>query len=233
MTWHGTHIDGTPTLAPFVGGRLRRGRVRVTIAIHNSTGTDRKYMLHDGIKGRATRTLDPQEVPLAAVRFRFTVIAHDIHNTLQIRWHGVFGDITCPGFPRSCHGLLAHNRLFANGATVVEACKLSKAVGMDGMSARQILGRLATAEHIFTADWAVVFILVLEALVRLEDRDGDAHAAFVTMAEGFHATYTAESALYTVKRFLGLQRMTIQQLAKIPCMSQARQSFFRSNATYH
>ena len=137
--------------------------------------------------------------------FDFAIVAHDIHNPLQIRRHGVFRDITSPGFPSSCHRLLTNNSLFTNGATVVKARKFSKAVGVNGVSAGQILRRLATAEHVFTANWTIVFILVLEALVRLKDRDGNAHAALVAVAEGFDTAHTAESTLHTMKGLFGLQ----------------------------
>eukprot|EP00977_Amphora_coffeiformis_P029834 scaffold42983_cov176-Amphora_coffeaeformis.AAC.5 len=78
-------------------------------------------------------------------------------------------------------------------------------MGVNGVSTGQILRRLATTEHVFTTNGAIVLILVLETLVRLKNRDGDAHAALVAVAEGFHATYTAESTLYAMKRFFGLQ----------------------------
>ena len=103
--------------------------------------------------------------------------------------------------------MLTNDRLFANGASIVKTGQFTKAMGVNGVSARQILGRLATAKHVFAANGAVVFVLVLEALVRLKDRDGNAHAAFIAVAKGFNSTHTAKTTLYAMKRFLGLFRV--------------------------
>ena len=77
-------------------------------------------------------------------------------------------------------------------------------MSVDGMTTREILGRLPRRKHIFTADGAIVFVLVLEALVCIEDTDRDAHTAFITMAKGFHASHTAETTAVTMKGFLAL-----------------------------
>lgn len=117
----------------------------------------------------------------------------------------MLGNITSSCFPGRCHGLLTHNCLLANGATVVEACELAKAVCVNGVSTGQILRRLATAKHVFATNGTVVLVLVLEALVRLKDRDGYAHATLVAVAKSFHSTHTAETTLYTMEGFFGLE----------------------------
>jgi hypothetical protein len=55
------------------------------------------------------------------------------------------------------------------------------------------------------ADGAIVLILVLEALVVVKDCDGNAHAAFVAVAERLYTTDAAKSTLDTMKGFLGLR----------------------------
>jgi hypothetical protein len=123
------------------------------------------------IEGRANRALNTQKMPLPTMRFSFTVVAHDIHNTLQIGWHGMFRYIPCPSLPGRCHALLTHDCLLANGATVVKAGQFAKTVGVNGVTARQILRRLTGREHVFATDGAVVLVLVLEALVSVKDTD--------------------------------------------------------------
>lgn len=77
-------------------------------------------------------------------------------------------------------------------------------MGVDGVAAGEILGRLSRRKHIFTADGTIVFVLVLEALVCIEDTDRDAHTAFIAMAESFYASHTAETTAVTMKGFLAL-----------------------------
>ena len=133
------------------------------------------------------------------MRFCLAIVAHDIDNTLQIRGHGMFRNISGTGFPRGGHTLLADHSLFANGTAVIKARKFAEAMRVDGVSAGQILWRLARTEHIFSADWAVVLVLVLEALVGIEYANRNAHAAFVAVTEGFDTTDTAKSTLITVE----------------------------------
>ena len=194
------------SLSSVVGRRLGRGRIGVVAAvvIHNGIGPHLNYLFYHRIEGRTARALNPEKVPLSSMRLGFTIVAHDIDNSLKIGWHGVFGDIPGSCLPGRCHGLLTNNRLFANGASVIEPRQLPKAMSVNGVSTRQILGRLATAEHVFTAYGAVVFILVLEALMRLKDRDRDAHAAFVAMAKRLDPSHTAKATLHAVKRLFGL-----------------------------
>lgn len=120
-------------------------------------------------------------------------------------------NVSRPGFPRGCHGLLRYHRLFADGTTVVEPCQLSKAVRMNGVSTRQVLRRLPGGEHIFPTDWTVVLIFVLETLVGVEDADGNAHATFITVPKGIRATDTTKAAFDAMEWFLGLQdkKMTV------------------------
>jgi hypothetical protein len=103
-------------------------------------------------------------VPLPTNAFGLTVIADDINNTLQISRHGVFHNISRPSFPGRCHALLGHHRLFTNRAAIIEAGEFAKAVRVNGVTAWQILRRLAGSEHIFAADWTIILVLVLEAV---------------------------------------------------------------------
>ena len=48
----------------------------------------------------------------------------------------------------------------------------------------------------------VVLVLVSEALVRVKDGDGDAHAALVAVPEGLDATDTTEAAQIAMERLL-------------------------------
>lgn len=109
--------------------------------------------------------LNAEKVPLPARALRLAVVAHNINHALQILRHGVLRNVPRAGFPRRRHALLAHDRFLANRAAVVESCEFSKAVRVNRVAAGQILGRLARGEHVFAADWTVVLVLVLEALV--------------------------------------------------------------------
>lgn len=55
--------------------------------------------------------------------------------------------------------------------------------------------------HVFAADWATVFIFVFEAAVGVIERDGNAHAAFVTVSEILMASYAADAAFVAVEGF--------------------------------
>jgi hypothetical protein len=83
--------------------------------------------------------LDTQEMPVSSWRLDLTIIAHDIDHSLQIRRHGLFGNVPRSGLPGSRHGLLRNNSLLADGAAIIEASKLAEAMSVDGMTAWQIL----------------------------------------------------------------------------------------------
>jgi hypothetical protein len=74
---------------------------------------------------------------------------------------------------------------------------------MNGMPTGQILGRLTRGKHVFTADRAIVFVLVLEAVVCIEYTDRDAHAALLAMPKGFDTAHATEAALNAMKGFFG------------------------------
>ena len=69
--------------------------------------------------------------------------------------------------------------------------------------------RLTRRKHVFAAHGTVVLVFVLEALVGVEDRDRDAHAALTAVSKGLDASDTTESTLDAVKGFLGLSWMII------------------------
>ena len=158
-------------------------------------------MFHHGVERAALWALDAKKVPLQIVCFRFTVITHNIDRSLQIRRHGVFGNVPRSRFPGSGHTLLADNRLFANGASIVKAGKFSEAVRVDSMAAREVLRRLSRRKHVFAADGAVVLVLVLKALVCFKDRRRYAHAALAAVTERLHPTHSTKSTLVAMKRF--------------------------------
>jgi hypothetical protein len=54
----------------------------------------------------------------------------------------VLRNVPSAGFPGGCHTLLAHDCLFTDRATVVESREFPETVGVNGVSARQVLWRL-------------------------------------------------------------------------------------------
>jgi hypothetical protein len=116
----------------------------------------------------------------------------------------VFGNVARSRFPRGGHALLTDDSLFANGAAVIKAGEFPETVGVNGVSAGQVLWALARREHVFATDGATVFVLVLEALVRVKDSGRNAHTTFVAVAEGFHAADAAKAAEVAMKRLFGL-----------------------------
>ena len=158
------------------------------------------------IERAALRALNAKEMPLQTSTFHFTVIAHDIHDALQVRGHGVFGNIAGPCFPGRGHALLTDDGFLTNGTAIIKTSEFTKAMRVNGMTARQVLGRLTRGEHIFSADGTIVFVFVFEALMRLKDGDGNAHAAFIAVSKGFYSTDPTKSTLYTMKRLFGLEK---------------------------
>lgn len=156
-------------------------------------------LFHDCVERVASRALNTQKVPLPAVTFALTIVAHNVHHALQIGRHGMLGNVPSPGFPSRCHALLTDDRLLADGAPIIKAGKFSETVRMNGVSAGQILRRLARREHVFAAYRTVVLVLVLEALMRTVDADRDAHAALIAMPKGLHSTHPAKATLRTMK----------------------------------
>jgi hypothetical protein len=70
------------------------------------------------------------------------------------------------------------------------------------MATGQILRCLAAAEHVFAADRAVIFVLVVHAIVNSINRIGNAHATRIAMVEVFTSTDTAKSTFLAMKRLL-------------------------------
>ena len=82
------------------------------------------------------RALNAKEVPLQAGAFRFAIVAHDINDALQVRGHGVFGNIAGPGLPRRGHTLLTDDRFLTNRTAVIKARQFTEAMGVNGVTAR-------------------------------------------------------------------------------------------------
>jgi hypothetical protein len=159
-------------------------------------------LLYDGIEGIAAGALNPQKVPYQSWTLGFAVITHNVNDTLQIRWHGMFRNISSACFPGCRHALLRHHGLFTDGASVVKSGQFTEAMGMNCMSTGQILRRLPGGEHIFPANGTIVLVLVLETLMRVENTHRDTHATFIAVAECFHSSHTAESTAVAMEGFL-------------------------------
>jgi hypothetical protein len=172
-------------------------------------------LLDDRIERVTIRTLDTKEMPLPPGTFGFAIIAHDIHNPLQVGGHGMLRNVPSTGFPGRRHTLLTHDSLFTDRATVVESCEFPETVGVNGVSARQVLWRLTRGEHVLAADRTVVLVLVLEALMGVKDADRNAHATLLAVAKGFHTPNAAKSTLNTMKGLLGLRSRENNEKEKV------------------
>ena len=86
---------------------------------------------------------------------------------------------------------------------------------VNGVTAWQILWRLARGKHIFAADRTVVLVLVLEAVVAMEDIDADTHATFPAMSEGLYATNSAETTFIAMEGFLGFSHPQVANIAVV------------------
>ena len=104
--------------------------------------TRANHLFHHSIERGALGALHTEKVPVPVSALCLAIVAHDIHHPLQVRRHGLFGNVTRTGLPRCCHALLGHDSLFANGAPVVKAGELAEAVGVNGMAAWQVLRTL-------------------------------------------------------------------------------------------
>mmetsp|Transcript_2534 Transcript_2534/g.6848 ORF Transcript_2534/g.6848 Transcript_2534/m.6848 type:complete len:224 (+) Transcript_2534:1063-1734(+) len=179
-----------------------------------AASASRCLILHR-IERTAVGALRSQEVPILPQTLRLTIVADDVHHPLQIGWHGMLGNVAGPCLPRGSHGLLRDDGLFADRTAVVESGKFPEAMGVDGMTAGQVLRRLARGKHVLSTDGTVVLVLVLEALVGVENADRNAHAAFVAMHEGFPSTDSAESALMTMEWFLRLRHPQVANMTMV------------------
>lgn len=154
-------------------------------------------------------------MPVSSWRLDLTIIAHDIHHSLQVRWHGLFGNVPCSGLPGCCHGLLRNYSLLADGAAIIEASKLAETMCVDGMTTGQILGRLTRGKHVLAADRTVVLVLVLKTVVTDEDIGADTHATLATMSEGFCSTDSTETTFVAVERFFVFGHPKVADIAVV------------------
>jgi len=175
-----------------------------SLAIAGTLGSRAEHLFDHRVEGAAVTALDPQKVPVSGVAFRFAIVAHNVHYPLQVRGHRVLGNVSGAGLPRSGHRLLRDDRLFANGAAVVETGQFAKAVCVDGVAAGQVLGRLAGGKHVLSADRAVVFVLIFETPVGFENVDRNAHAAFRAVPKVLLTTHSAETTLVAMEWLFGL-----------------------------
>ena len=146
-----------------VGCRGTGRHISTTVGSSSTVGIARTNdLFHDGVETGTVGTLDAQKVPVAILTARLAIVAHDVHNTGQIGGHGLHLDVPGAGGPRGRHGLLTNDGLLADGAAVVEPGQLAEAVGVDGVTTGQILGRLAGGKHVLAADGTVVPEIKLE-----------------------------------------------------------------------
>jgi hypothetical protein len=127
-------------------------------------GARRQHIFHHRIEGAARRALDAEKVPLSMCAFDFTIVANDIDRALQIGRHGMFNNVPRSRLPGGRHALLRHDRFLANRTTIVKTGQFAKTVCVNGVTARQILRRLARSEHVLATDRTIVLVLVLEAV---------------------------------------------------------------------
>jgi hypothetical protein len=127
-------------------------------------GTRSQHIFHHRIERAARRALDAEKVPLSIGALNFTIVANDIDRALQIGRHGVLHNIPRSRLPGGRHALLRNDRFLANRTAIVKAGQFAKAVGVNGVSARQILRRLARSEHVLATDRTIVLVFVLEAV---------------------------------------------------------------------
>lgn len=88
-------------------------------------------------------------------------------------------------------------------------------MSVNGVAAWQILWRLARRKHIFAADRTVVLVLVLEAVMTMEDIDADTHAALPAMSEGLYATNSAETTFVAMEGFLRFSHPQVAYIAVV------------------
>mmetsp|Transcript_23143 Transcript_23143/g.54724 ORF Transcript_23143/g.54724 Transcript_23143/m.54724 type:complete len:253 (-) Transcript_23143:686-1444(-) len=163
-----------------------------------------EYLFYNSIKRVTVTTLDPQKVPLLCETLSLTIIAHYVNHSLQVTRHRMFGNISSASLPCCSHRLLRNDGLLTYGTSIIETSQLPKAMRMNRMTTWQILGRLAGGEHIFSTDWAVVFVLVFETPVGFEDVDRNTHAALRAVSEVLLSSNSTKATLVTVKRLFGL-----------------------------
>jgi hypothetical protein len=83
----------------------------------------------------------------------------------------MLGNITRSRLPCGRHARLTDYSLFANGTAVIETGQFAKTVSMNRMPTRQVLWRLATRKHVFSAHGTIVLVLILEALMLFKHAD--------------------------------------------------------------
>ena len=76
-------------------------------------------------------------------------------------------------------------------------------MGVNSVSARQILWRLPRGKHILSTDGTVVFVLVLEALMRIKHTNRNAHTTLIAVTKGIPSAHTAETTLIAVEWLFG------------------------------
>lgn len=151
------------------------------------------------VKGSAMAALYPQKVPIPVRSLCLAIIAHYVNGPLQIRRHGMFCNITSSCLPSRRHGLRRNHGFLAYRTTIVEACQLAKTMSVNCVTTGQVVRRLTRGKHIFPANRAIVFVLILEATVRIEGLRGYTHRAFTTMAEVFLSAHSTKAALIAMK----------------------------------
>ena len=159
-----------------------------------------------GIKAAAFWTLDTEKVPISVDTFVFTVIAHNVDDASKVRWHGLHFNVSCTGKPCGCHGLLTDDSLFANGTSIIKRRKFPETMGMNGMTAGQILRRLSGRKHILPTHRTIILILVFHTIMIVIHTHTYAHTAMLTMSKILPSTHSTKSTIWAMKWLFGFIR---------------------------
>lgn len=167
-------------------------------------------LLDNGVERAARRALNTKKVPVSSMTLCFAIVAHDIDDTLQVGRHWLLRNITSTSFPCCRHALGRHDSFLADWTTIIKAGKLTETMRMNRMTAGQVLRRLARGKHVFATDGTIVLVLVLEAIVRTEHMDANAHATFVAVTKGLLTSNATKATVLTMK---GLFRLCHPEVA--------------------
>ena len=86
-------------------------------------------------------------------------------------------------------------RLFAHWTTSIKRRELTEAVPVNGMATGHFVARHSTREQVLLADWTIGHIFPRLAIVIVEQKTVNTHAAVFTVAEVLPAPDATESTL--------------------------------------
>lgn len=160
--------------------------------------THHRYPIHDGVEALAVSTLHAKEVPRPIHLHLLAVVAHDRDDLAQFRRYRLERDAHRHGVPRRLHPLMGLGRLLAHGTPAVMTRKLSKAVPVYGVPARELMTRVPARKEVLLADGTVAHVFAQLAVVVREELPVDAHPAVHAVAKVLAPPYPTEPAIRTV-----------------------------------